>query len=412
MSRVTPSVFMIGWEYPPYNSGGLGVACEGLTQALSEQNVQAYFTLPYAYTGSVPHLDLLDCSHPSWAVDTKAGQPPFAAYSSQRESIPSLPQARFEPHLQPSSDYEYRVHQYADQVVAKAQQVPRDFDLIHAHDWMAFPAAEALKRETGKPMIAHIHSTELDRIPLGGGSQYIHATEKAGMAAADLIVAVSAYTKQLLIREYGMPADKIVVVHNGVTPVRTFAQPEIPFAADRPVIVFMGRLTMQKGGEYFIQLARQVARSRPDALFIVAGDGDLYRSLLFSTAKQGLSAQVLFSGFLRDRQQAQLLERADVFVMPSLSEPFGLVALEAAQRHTPVIVSKQSGVSEVLKNAIQLDFWDVAAMSSAVLELLDNRQYARQKAEAQLQDLKQAQWSRAAKAMKTIYQGFTGRSAR
>jgi glycogen(starch) synthase len=410
MDQVNSSVLMIGWEYPPHNSGGLGVACDGLTRALAEQNTQVYFTLPYAYPSSLSHLEVIDCSHPAWSL--ASNQAPFSSYARELKTNSFRASDLSERRSLPSSLMEERVQQYADQVALQTKPFQETAQLIHAHDWMSFPAAQKLKAQTGQPFIAHIHSTEYDRIPSGGGSSFIIETEQAGFEAADQIIAVSYYTKHLLIHTYGIPEHKIAVVHNGIAPrtsLATTSSLETTFAPGQPVIVFMGRLTMQKGGEYFIRMARQVAERVPEALFVVAGDGDLYHHLLFNTATNHLTARVLFTGFVRDAQQAQLLDRADVFVMPSLSEPFGIVALEAAQRQTPVIVSQQSGVAEVLPSALKIDFWDIDKMAKTVLELIENRRLSRRVVARQNQELTTLTWDRAATQIQTIYRAFIGR---
>lgn len=407
MLSANPSVFMIGWEYPPYNSGGLGVACDGLTRALSNAGNQIYFTLPYKYPGLLSHLQLIDCHDSSYSEFDKA---PFFAYNSPALSsaltieeiakgIDSLPQ----------SEIEMRVDAYAQIVSRKAKKYQANYDLIHAHDWMSFPAAVKLQKKTGKPMITHIHSTEFDRIPSGSGSNFIKQTEYEGMQSADLIIAVSHYTKQVLVSKYGIDPSKIEVVHNGVDPLEQSSVDLLHFAPQRPLVVFMGRLTMQKGAEYFIDLASSVLEELPDALFVLAGSGDQFRSLLFKAAGSRLSASVLFSGFLRGREKEILLSRADVFIMPSVSEPFGLVALEAAQRGIPVIVSKSSGVSEVLSGAVLVDFWDINKMKAQILKLIDNEKYSQAVIKEQNKSLEGISWKNAANKLRSLYQGILKR---
>jgi len=392
---------MIGWEYPPHNSGGLGVACHGLTTALSSPSNKIYFSLPYKYSGSLKHMTLLDCSHPDWGNDIE--QPPFFAY----DHFPALD--RVDPanlavndlSLLSQSELEKQVSQYHDQVINNSKK--KDFSVIHAHDWMSFPAGMSLKQKSGKPLVAHIHSTEFDRSPVGG-SQYIIKSEYDGMKFADRVIAVSAYTKKILVDKYGIDHQKITVVHNGIDPVEKTDHGEHHFAQARPVIVFMGRLTGQKGPEYFLDLAQSVLHYLPEAIFIVAGNGDLYQELLFTTAHKGLSSKVLFSGFVRDRQKAKLLDRADVFVMPSLSEPFGLVAVEAAQRSTPVIISKNSGVAEVLPSSIQADFWDIDLMTQSIVELIKNKQLSQDVVKNQNIELENVTWKSAAQKVTEVYQ--------
>lgn len=411
-----PKVFMIGWEYPPHNSGGLGVACQGLTEALAESNTSIYFSLPYALPTQPGHMQVMTTIHPSWSAGQSGPQtaPPFLAYAAAQPSRHVAQPAsldRYKLAQLPQSEMEQKVTQYAELVAKSAQAHVQDYDVLHAHDWMSFPAAIAAKAKTHKPMIAHVHSTEYDRIPNGHGSNFIMHSEYEGMMAADKIIAVSNYTKRLLTAKYAVPSSKIEVVHNGM-----IFSPQVDpgahhFAQNRQVVVFMGRLTGQKGPEYFVQLARHVVKQRPNVLFVMAGQGDMYQHLLLKTAEAGLSASVLFTGFVRDAQRETLLDRADVFVMPSLSEPFGLVALEAAERHTPVIVSKNAGVSEVLPSGIAIDFWDLHKMTETIVEILDNHQHRQGVVSRQLGELHHVTWQRAATRVNDIYRSvFAGRT--
>jgi glycosyltransferase involved in cell wall biosynthesis len=415
------SVLMIGWEYPPHNSGGLGVACEGLTRALAGQNTQIYFTLPYRFPGAVTHMEVVDCADPTWVTSKGSNgtlySPPFSAYSTtavpQASSIPSALDLS-ELRALPQSDIEMKVNQYADMVAQKAVKAADDIDVVHAHDWMALPAAERVHQKTGKPYIAHIHSTEFDRSALGFGSPYITQVEYQGLQRAAKVVTVSFYTKQLLVTRYGIDQNKIEVVHNGLDPLSHAPDPGTHhFAPKRPVVAFMGRLTLQKGGYHFIELARKVLKSEPNALFVVAGSGELFHELLFKAANDSLSASVVFSGFVRDKQREKLLDRADVFVMPSVSEPFGLVALEAAQRHTPVIVSKNAGVSEVMPGSVAVDYWDIERMADTIIDLLRNQGRKQAVIDHQLNDLKSVTWDRSAGRMRQVYESvFLGKSLR
>jgi glycosyltransferase involved in cell wall biosynthesis len=412
---------MIGWEYPPHNSGGLGVACQGMTQSLAEQNTEIYFTLPYQTPVQAQHMTVLDCSDPSWS--DKPGQPvqqpPFYAYDAcvdfdlnqaqvGSRSVDRQDKAQFNSHQLrslPQSDIEHKVNRYAQLVEQQAQSVIDQVDVIHAHDWMSFPAALKLKQKSKKPLITHIHSTERDRTPVGYGSPYIEATEKQAMEIADTVIAVSYYTKRLLVEAYQIDPDKIQVVHNGVSPLPYQAQRHSKhFAHQRPIVSFMGRLTNQKGANFFIEVGRRVLAQLPETLFILAGTGHLYHELLLQTAQRQLTAKVLFSGFVRGKQKRKLLETTDVFVMPSLSEPFGLVALEAAQHKIPVIVSASSGVSEILSSAIKVDFWDQEQMAQQIISLLQDNAYAERVIAGQNSELEQATWQRSAQKLRQIYQ--------
>lgn len=393
---------MIGWEYPPHNSGGLGVACEGLTKALADQNTQIYFTLPYQHHQVIDHMNVLACVDPSW--ENPATLPPFSAYSNVIPRLKKQTVDADELSALPSSELEWRVEQYRDMVINQAQAHRNDFEVVHAHDWMTFPSAKKVQQELQKPFVAHVHSTEFDRIPFGSGSPYIHQTEYEGLQHADKVIVVSYYTKKLLVDRYQVDPRKIEVVHNGTSPLQSSIKPETTrFAPHRPIVVFMGRLTVQKGPDYFIALASKVLKDIPDALFMVAGDGDMYRQLLFTTAHQGLSASVLFSGFLRGDEREKLLDRADVFVMPSLSEPFGLVAVEAAQRKTPVIISKTAGVAEVMPSALSLDFWDVDAMATTIKRLITNRPGRQVMVNKQLKEVSKSTWEKAAFDVRQVY---------
>ncbi|MGD9129178.1 MAG: glycosyltransferase family 4 protein [Candidatus Woesebacteria bacterium] len=399
-------VLMIGWEYPPHNSGGLGVACQGLTKSLAGTNTQIYFTLPYILHKPLVHMNVLSCVDPEWELMNSKNKAPFMAYTSVRTRRSSFdrPLDLFELNALPQSELEHKVERYSQLVEQNTNQLKNDFDLIHAHDWMAFPAAARLKKKTGKAMVAHIHSTEFDRIPHGYGSHYIAHTEYEGMMTADRVIAVSYYTKRLLVDKYQINPNKIDVVHNGISfNLKNPSFDKYQFAHKRPVVVFMGRFTAQKGAEFFISVAKKVLEKMSDTLFILAGSGDMYHELLFRAAGKSLSASVLFSGFVRDKQKDKLLNRADVFIMPSVSEPFGLVALEAASYKTPVIISKNSGVAEVMKSAMTIDFWDLDKMSQTVLRLLRSKGFSEKVVKGQLRDLKSLSWDKSAQAVKQVY---------
>lgn len=417
---------MIGWEYPPHNSGGLGVACHGMTKALSDRGSEVFFTLPYHFDPKhAPHMRMLTQSVAAlqrrqselqFLQSTEAHQAPFSAYTTQNSaSLTSFTKVTSEEgnhtgaafrrtsRALPRSVLERQVHAYAADVSDLALPHHENIDVIHAHDWMSFPAASRLQAESGRHMIAHVHSTEFDRSPNpGGGSEFIHQTEYDGLQLADTVVAVSAYTKRILIDRYNVDPSKIRVVHNGIDPVSEHH--ETPdFAPDRPVVSFMGRLTSQKGAHQFLDVARRVLQHKPETLFILAGNGDLYQELLFSTAYNKLSAHVVFSGFVRDRQKARLLNRSDVFIMNSVSEPFGIVALEAAQRNSPVIVSERSGVKEVLDGALVADFWDAEQMAHYVLKLLDEQDHANSVVDRQHKSLSNITWDHTAEKLLGVY---------
>lgn len=397
---VNDQVLMLGWEYPPLNSGGLGVACEGLTEALADNGTTIYFTLPYQHPRDVSHMHVLSAYSRLMTLPDAGRRAPFQAYANHS----AKPAINFDPksvRKMSYSEIELRVNAYAQSILDLVKQDHVETDIIHAHDWMTYPAAELLQKKMNKPFVAHVHSTEFDRVPTGNGNGFIAHTEWKGMQAAERVIAVSELTKQVLIDKYDIDPDKIDVVHNGIEDAPKIQS--LQFAQGRPVIVFMGRLTMQKGAEYFLQLAKKVLIKIPEALFVVAGHGDQYSMLLLENAKQQLSSSVVFAGFVRDQQKDFLLDRADVFVMPSVSEPFGLVALEAVQRETPVIVSKTSGVKEVLPGAIVVDFWDTDLMANEIERLIKDPAYHEKVLDQQLASLGEITWKNSAEKVKEVY---------
>ena len=290
---------------------------------------------------------------------------------------------------------------FSKKVMIAAQT--ESFDLIHVHDWLTVPSGVALKEMTGKPLVMHVHSTEYDRTALGDPNLRVSEFEKLGFEKADLIITVSKYTKKVLIDKFNVPEEKITVVHNGNDYLPSPESVSIQFLKNSPVVLFVGRLTIQKGPEYFLDLAKRVLLVRPETIFIFAGNGDMYQHLLLTSAYHSLSGSVLFAGFLRDAAKDRLYQRADVFVMPSVSEPFGIVALEAAVAGKPVIISKTSGVAEVLPSAIKLDFWDTELMTKSVLSLIEKTDYRRDLGEKMKLEAGAVTWDKTAMKIKDSY---------
>ncbi|KAA0216826.1 MAG: glycosyltransferase family 1 protein [Leptolyngbya sp. PLA3] len=256
---------------------------------------------------------------------------------------------------------------YAVLCVALASQ--RYFDVIHAHDWLTYPAGLAVRALTGKPLVVHVHATEFDR---SGDhvNQQVYEIERAGMHGSDRVVAVSQLTKNIITRRYGVRADKVDVVYNGVEQEDDQPSQGARIERDDKIVLFLGRITMQKGPEYFIRAAQKVLTKIPNAKFVVAGSGDLAMRMIHEAAALGIGQKVLFTGFLRGRDVKRIFDLASCYVMPSVSEPFGIAALEAMHHDTPVIISKQSGVSEVLTHALKVDFWDVDEMANKIVAVL------------------------------------------
>lgn len=345
---------MFGWEYPPFNSGGLGIACQGLATALAKNGVDVVFVLPRRISVHSPYFRFRFAS-----VD----KPLVSAYTTWKgRADPNYAGGLFQ-----------QVKQYSQTIENILDS--EDFDIIHTHDWLSFAAGLRAKEVSGKKMIAQIHATEFDR---GGGNvnQQIYEEEKYGLQNSDAILSVSDFTKQIVVNHYDVPDNKVRVLHNGIDPDE-FISPQ-PFAigleslkkAGYKIVLFVGRLTLQKGPEYFIQAAKKVLEHHPKTIFVVAGSGEMQGQIMGMTASLRISNKVLFPGFLRGKELSDAFMQADVLVMPSVSEPFGIVPLEAMAYGTPVIVSKQSGVSEVISHAFKVDFWDVDEMAEQILAIL------------------------------------------
>lgn len=385
-------VLMFGWEFPPFNSGGLGVACHGLLRALSRKNLDITFVMPKCLPDSVPYAKMVSAG----LETTIAVNSPVTPY------IGSESYAKFKdgsPVYGP--DLVGEAHRYAQFGAKIAAEEPHD--LIYAHDWLSFGAGRAAKRVSKKPFIAHVHSTEFDRTGGEHVDQNIYDLERAGLHEADYVIAVSGRTKNTIVNHYGVPHEKVQVVWNGIDDATAPApDPATPARltvlknAGYKIILFMGRITIQKGPDYFVRAAKRVIERDPNVLFILAGSGNMERQMMHLAASLGIGDKILFPGFLRGSEQHEAYALADLFVMPSVSEPFGLAALEAMRIGTPVIVSKQSGVAEAVTNALQVDFWDVEKMADLMLSVLESptlRAELSEKGKAEVADLT---WDRSA----------------
>jgi glycogen(starch) synthase len=379
---------MLGWEFPPYISGGLGTACFGLTKAMDRLGMPVVFVLPKAQpirlssarAGGELESDLAEpYSFRHVRIRPIAARlSPYASAAAGRRAVAMGSQTavegdEFEAEGQAvyGPDIYGEVRRFAQKVLRVAQS--EEFDVIHAHDWMTFPAGVALAAQTGKPLVIQVHSTEFDR---SGEhvNQYVYDIERQGMHAAAKIIAVSNYTRNLIISRYDVPASKVEVVYNGVElscngHESASAGQTWPAKTDK-VVLFLGRITMQKGPEYFLYAAKKVLDKMPNVKFIMAGDGDmLYRSIELA-AQLGIGHQVLFTRFLRGDDVNKAYQMADLYVMPSVSEPFGIAPLEAVQHNVPVIMSKQSGIAEIFRNALKVDFWDINEMANKMIAVL------------------------------------------
>jgi len=388
-------VFMLGWEFPPFISGGLGTACYGLTRAMDRLGAKVTFVLPRMVESAyVTHVKLLtpnSCQGRTSriAFEEELKHVVFKPIASplQAYATPETYDERIEESLRlrrevtestgrgsgPSAGPDYagdmyqEVHRYASMALALARD--EQFDVIHAHDWMTYPAGVAVAMMTGKPLVVHIHSTEFDR---SGEhvNQVVYDIEREGMERADKVIAVSQLTRSIVLDRYGISPEKVGVVYNGVERNGTWSVGQTHIKQSEKLVLFLGRITMQKGPEYFLHAARKVVDVMDDVKFVMAGSGDMmYRSIELA-AQLGIGHKVLFTGFLRGDDVRKIYQMADLYVMPSVSEPFGIAPLEALDNDVPVIISKQSGVSEVLSHALKVDFWDVNEMANKIVAVL------------------------------------------
>ncbi|MBI5389238.1 glycosyltransferase family 4 protein [Candidatus Woesearchaeota archaeon] len=362
-------VLMFGWEFPPFNSGGLGTACYGLVRGLSVHQVQVTLVLPFVHEDMQVSFARLLSTNEMATIAIKSINTLLSAYMTQQEYYAQL--MKKPGHLRAiyGSNLFEEVERYSKQ--AEILSVQEDFDLIHCHDWMTFRAGMAAKAITGRPLIVHVHATEFDRSGGQGINKYVYDLERAGMEAADAIIAVSGFTKQKIVQHYGIASQKIMVVHNAVEHDVPYPLEEYTsFAKKHKIVLFLGRVTLQKGPDYFLQAAKKVLEQEPDTKFIIAGSGDMYGKMVEMAASLGLGDCVLFTGFLRGEDIQRAYTMADVYVMPSVSEPFGITPLEAMKHKTPVIISKQSGVSEIVHHCLKVDFWDVDVLAAKIIAVL------------------------------------------
>ena len=423
-------VLMFGWEFPPHISGGLGTACDGLTRGLAKHNVQVLFVMPSASgdedQSAVRIINASDVA----AFDTREEarqlfeKVQFLKVTSNL--IPYLGPDEFEEKVDLEREKEWNefrisfgqkfkfsgkygknlmeeVMRYA--LVASAIAHKNQFDVIHAHDWLTYMAGIAAKRVSGKPLVVHVHATEYDRSGENINTQ-VYDLERRGMEAADRVIAVSNLTRNTIITSYHIDPSKVITVHNAVD-FSTVEDREITRGVPEKIVTFLGRITFQKGPEYFIEAAYKVLQKTKDVRFVMAGSGDLFNRAIRRVAKLGISPHFHFTGFLRGEDVKNMFAYSDVYVMPSVSEPFGISPLEAMRANVPTIISKQSGVAEVLRHAIKVDFWDVNAMADAIYGLLTYPALSAMTVRCGLEEVNALKWDNAALKVKEIYESVT-----
>lgn len=357
-------VLMFGWEFPPMNDGGLGVACFGLTKALARHNIEILLVLPRHPGKEYNFLKLIPLNVKTVFINSPLKE--YATSASYKQDYGQLPKNHSAMYGRNLFDEVWRYTECAKRIAREYE-----FDIIHAHDWMTYQAAIAAKEISKKPMVLHVHSIEYDRTGGNGRNEYVWGIEKHAMEMADAVLPVSNYTKNKIIEEYRIPQEKIEVVHNGIDPENAVIERMHALKKYNKIILYLGRITLQKGPEYYIAAAKKALEKRQDLVFIVAGTGDMQYRIMHQAANLGISDKVLFTGFVRGEQLKEMYSMADVFVLPSVSEPFGLTVLEAMSYNIPVILSKNSGVSEVVKNCLKVDFWDTHEIANKIISILD-----------------------------------------
>ncbi|WMJ74807.1 glycosyltransferase [Cytophagaceae bacterium ABcell3] len=428
-----PRILMLGWEFPPIINGGLGVACLGLCKALSRYADLTMIIPKSDPSFMVENVELIGLNNVDIEnlkkVETGRHYKEFAreVETIEAEILPygrSIKQGEIEKETSTDKyqesyherfDTEFNVFQfgelYGEDVAWKVSEyakyalrlsADKDFDIIHCHDWMTFIAGMEIKQRTGKPLVLHIHSLEYDRS--GPEAQnWIFDLEKQAMQFADSVIPVSYYTGSIAKNHYGIDPKKIHPVHNGADPVHVYHD-----IKDFPekLILFLGRVTGQKGPQYFLDIASKVTSHVPNVRFVMAGTGDRLRGLIETGAYKQIGNKLHFTGFLDKEKVHKLLAIADVYCMPSVSEPFGLSALEAAQFGVPCVISKQSGVSEVLNGALKADYWDIDRMSAHIISLLQNDALRKTVIQDAFEDLNECSWENAAEKVSNIYNNF------
>ncbi len=421
-------VFMFGWEFPPHISGGLGTACYGLTKGLAEfTDVEVIFVVPKAFgdedqpgitlvgANNVPvsrkEIQFADLQKKVEYYEVESGIVPYIDPEEfwKLHSQTSSEQIRFvettsDGKINFSGKYDHNLLQeiYNYSIVAEVIARDNEFDVIHAHDWLTYPSGIAAKRISGKPLVIHVHATDFDR---SGGSvnPQVYAIEKEGMDAADKIITVSNLTRNIVIEKYNIDPEKVTTVYNAVEPVSEEEKIRLKKGVNDKIVTFLGRITMQKGPEYFVEAANLVLQKMSGVRFVMAGSGDLMNAMVKRAAELKIADRFHFTGFLKGDDVIDMFRMSDVFVMPSVSEPFGIVPLEAMQANVPVIISYQSGVAEILKYAVKIDYWDTHAMADAIYGMLNYPAFHDMFSKYGKEEVNNLQWKNSAAKVREVY---------
>ncbi len=388
---------MLGWELPPHNSGGLGVACYQLCKALSKKGADIDFILPYSADHQIDFMKVKAAHPQEFSQVLKTG----AAYDSYKY----VRENGFEEWVDMFG--QERIYgNSVDNIVDEAE-----FDVIHAHDWLTFRAALRARERSGKPLIVHIHSVESDRAAGGSGNPLVREIESTTLVLADKVIAVSQHTKNAIIRDYDIPEDKIEVVHNSIELGETELTKEENIYSyltslkqnGYRIVVNVGRLTIQKGLPNLLKAAQKVIAHESKTIFLIVGSGEQEWELIEQAAELGIGRNIVFTGFQRGQPWRDAFSIGDVFVMPSVSEPFGLTPLEAIGYGTPTLISRQSGVSEVLQNTLKVDFWNVNEMANQITAVVRSKALCQELQDNAYREYKRLSWNKAADQLFDIY---------
>ena len=428
-------VLMFGWEFPPHIAGGLGTACEGIVKGLAHNGVETLFVMPAASgdedQSATTILDASDVAvmNVSDSVDEFLNKVKFLQVDSN--IVPYVdPEEYFDAIERMKKDQSHEtvvgfgqkfkfsgkyganlmeeVSRYAQVGGTIAMQHKDEFDVIHAHDWLTYLAGIAAKELTGKPLVVHVHATSYDRGDEKHMDSRVLAIEKRGMECADRVVTVSDLTRNIVINKYGIDPSKVVTVHNAVD-FSGREDVEVERGIRDKVVTFLGRITFQKGPEYFIEAAAKVLKRTSNVRFVMAGSGDMMNRAIRQVARLGISDRFHFTGFLRGQEVQKMFALSDVYIMPSVSEPFGISPLEAMRSNVPSIISHQSGAAEVLKYALKVDFWDVDAMADDIYALLQYPALAEFATKQGFDEVNELKWNNATAKLKAVYESVVNK---
>ena len=427
---------MFGWEFPPHIAGGLGTACYGMTQGLARNDVEVIFVMPKAsgdedqsfvkvvnasdvearycdasVEGSEDIMSKISFIHIDSNMVPYISPEEWATYRESYERTGK----KFWERKGDSWTQRYtfsgkyganimeEVARYAVVAAEVARQLEGQFDVIHAHDWLTYFAGVAAKQVSGKPLVVHMHATSFDRSSSDNIDTRVYEIERQGMAAADMVIAVSNLTRNIVINKYNIEPEKVVAVHNAVQ----FAENDNPVperGVEDKIVTFLGRITFQKGPDYFIEAAAKVLKRVPNVRFVMAGSGDMMNHCIRRVAQLGIADRFHFTGFLKGDDVQKMFQLSDVYIMPSVSEPFGISPLEAMRSNVPTIISHQSGVAEVLDYAVKVNYWDVDAMADAIYGLITYPALAKMFSEKGMEEVNSLKWFNAATKIKDVYQ--------